>query len=110
MSTETAQASIVNPYIGKYCIVRSHSQGVLAGYVEDIDGRMVRLRDARQLYTWGSRFVLIELAAYGPRRVNEQRYSAPSVEPVLMLEACGVIPCSDEAAQAIRDIPAEVHE
>jgi hypothetical protein len=99
-------------YIGKYCIVRSREQGVMTGYVEDIgglNGRTVKLREARQIYRWSSKFVLIELASYGPRNVQEQRYSAPSVAPVLMMEACGVIPCSPEAAKMIQDIPPEEH-
>jgi hypothetical protein len=39
-------------YINKYCIVRSHDQGIMAGIVLGIEGRMVRLAEARQLYTW----------------------------------------------------------
>lgn len=100
-------------YIGKYCIIRSREQGVMAGYVEGIggiNGRTVKVREARQIYRWASKFVLIELATFGPRSVAEQRYSAPSGDVVLMLEACGVIPCSEQAAQMIRDIPAEVHD
>ena len=84
----------------------------MAGYVEaigGINGRTVKLREARQLYRWSSTFVLVELASLGPRRMQEQRYSAPSAIPILMLEACGIIPCSDEAARMIREIPVEVH-
>jgi hypothetical protein len=97
-------------YNGKYCIVRSREQGVMAGFIDGIENRTVKLREARQLYAWSSTFVLIELANKGPRRPNEQRYSEPSTNPVLMLEACGVIPCTDEAAKAIRNIEAEAHE
>lgn len=82
----------------------------MAGYVEGVVGQAVKLREARQLYAWSSKFVLVELAAQGPRRANEQRYSIPSAKPVMMLEACGIIPCTDEAAKAIREIPAEAHE
>jgi hypothetical protein len=99
-------------YVGKYCIIRSREQGVMTGYVVEIggnNGRTVKLKQARQIYRWSSKFVLVELAAFGPRNTAEQRYSEPSTEPVLMLEACGVIPCSDIAAQMIRDVPAENH-
>lgn len=102
-----------NDYIGKYCIIRSREQGVMAGYVEElggINGRTVKLREARQIYRWSSKFVLVELAAFGPRNIQEQRYSTPSVDPVLMVEACGIIPCSEEATKMIRDVPAEAHE
>lgn len=96
-------------YVGKYCIIRSREQGVMAGFIEGIEGRTVKLRSARQLYAWSSTFVLIELANKGPRRANEQRYSEPSTNPVLMLEACGVIPCTDDAAKAIQNIQIEAH-
>jgi hypothetical protein len=99
-------------YVGKYCIIRSREQGVMAGFVLEIggiNGRTVKVDQARQIYRWGSKFVLIELASFGPRRLEEQRYSAPSDQPVLMLEACGVIPCSDEAAKQIQEVPPEEH-
>ena len=101
---------MVKEYIGKYCIVRSRDQGVMAGYVQAIEGRMVKLEKARQLYAWSSTFVLVELATQGPRRESEQKYSAESAEPVLMLEACGVLPCTPEVEKAIRAIVAERHE
>lgn len=97
-------------YNGKYCIIRSRDQGVMAGYVEGVFGRTVKLREARQLYSWSSNFVLVELASIGPRKDSEQRYSVPSSEPVLMLEACGVIPCSPEAEKKIKAIKAEEHK
>ncbi len=102
--------AIKDDYIGKYCIVRSRDQGVMAGFVLDIDGRSVKVDRARQLYTWSSSFVLIELAAKGPRSTSEQRYSVESCAPVLMLEACGIIPCSPQAEAAIIAVEAEAHE
>jgi hypothetical protein len=97
-------------YIGKYCIIRSRDQGVMAGFVEGIDPPSIQLSQARQLYRWSSLFVLVELASYGPRRDSEQRYSAPSAEPVLVFSACGVLPCSETAATKIQECNAEEHQ
>lgn len=113
LSFEKKEKQMYEEYIGKYCIIRSREQGVMAGYVEaigGINGRTVKLREARQIFRWSSKFVLIELASFGPRNIVEQKYSAPSMEPVLMVEVCGVIPCSIEAAKMIREVPPEVHD
>jgi hypothetical protein len=95
--------------IGQYVIVRSRDQGVVAGYLEAAEGRLARVREPRQLYRWASTFVLIELASYGPRSETEQRYSRPGLEPLIMTETCGILPCHPDAAEKIRAIKGEAH-
>jgi hypothetical protein len=90
-----------------YAIVRSRDQGVMSGYVKAIDGRRVTLLAARQLWRWSSRFVLVDLAEFGPTAKWECKFSAAASKPVEMLEACGVLYCTDVSAAAIRATPAQ---
>lgn len=90
----------------KYAIVRSRDQGVMAGFVQAIDGRHVTLLKARQLWRWSSRFVLVDLAEYGPTAKWESKFSCELSQPLEMLEACAIVYCTIEAAQAIRDVKA----
>lgn len=91
--------------IGKKCIIRSREQGVMYGTVLAVDGRSCVVEKARQLWQWDCKFVLIELAAYGVRNASANRFSRESIEPVLMSEFCGIIPCSPEAIKSLDSIP-----
>jgi hypothetical protein len=94
----------------RYAIVRSRDQGVMCGYVEGIDGRRVTLRQARQIYAYDSYFVLIEIAEFGPRNPGRMRMSVAMSETSEMLEACGVLYCTDTAGEALRSVEAERHD
>ncbi len=37
-------------FIGRYCVVRARDASPHAGIVEDIDGRTVKMREARRLW------------------------------------------------------------
>lgn len=80
--------------IGEFCIVRCRDAGVHMGYVREIAGRAVRLRESRRLWSWLERFTLNEVAISGCG--EESRISAP-VEDILLLEACEVIKCEPKA-------------
>jgi hypothetical protein len=79
----------------------------MSGYVESINGRAVRLLRARQIWAYDSTFVLPDLADHGPRCADKMKMSVAMTEPCIMLEACGVLYCSDMAGAALRDIPAQ---
>lgn len=92
-----------------YAIVRSRDQGVMAGYVQSIDGRRVTLLRARQLWGWRSSFTLVDAAEKGVM-ADGCKFSCEASEPVDMLEACGVLRCSSIGEQQIRAVPAQRHE
>ena len=94
----------------KYAIVRSRNDGVKSGYVVSIDGptgQCVTLLRARQLWKWSSRFVLLDLAEFGPTEKHGCKFSAESRSETVMLEACGVLYCSPLAERTIRNISAQ---
>lgn len=90
-----------------YVIVRSRDQGVMSGYLESVQGQTVTLLRARQLWQWQSKFVLTDLAESGPVESGCQ-FSAEMSQPVVMLEACGILHCTATAGAAIRTVPAQV--
>jgi hypothetical protein len=90
----------------EYCIVRSKNQGVVCGYVESINGQTVKLHRARQMWRWDSTFVLQDIANNGPRIVGNCKFSEATCQPMYMLEACGVITCTRQAADALIAVPA----
>lgn len=92
----------------KYAIVRSRDQGVMAGFVKSINGRAVTLLRARQLWSFSSQFVLIDLAEFGPTEKFKNKFSAESSQETIMLEACGVMYCSAAGALKIRNVHAQV--
>ncbi len=94
----------------KYAIVRSRNQGVMSGFVKSINGQHVELVKARQLWRWSSKFVLVDMAEYGPTDKWESKFSCESSQPVILLEACGVLYCTLEAAKKIREVKAIENE
>jgi len=93
-----------------YCIVRSREDGVKCGYVDTskIVGRMVTVHQARQIWQYDSTFVLLDIAEHGMRDPEKSKLSATLTNPAIMLEACGVMVCTQEAADQLMAIKAEV--
>lgn len=84
-----------------YVIVRSRDQGVMCGYLVKINGRQVELTQCRQLWAWrGQALCLPDIQRYGIRGTARMSAVGPSV---ILLEACGVLRCTEEAAQSLRN-------
>lgn len=94
----------------KYAIVRSRDQGVMCGFVKEIDGQQVTLIRARQMYRWDSDFVLPDLAEKGVRNPKNCKFSCEMGQEMEMLEACGVLYCTEKAAKDLIAISATVEK
>lgn len=82
--------------IGKFCVVRTYSAGVHVGTVENQDGKVVTLSNARRVWRWRGANTLNELAVHGASTTAYTRISEP-VESITLTEAIEVIPTTDEA-------------
>ena len=91
----------------EYCIVRSREQGVMCGYVESIEGRAVKLHQARQIWKYDSTFVLADIAEHGMRNPDVSMLSVAMSQPMYMLEVCGVYTCTKKAAEQLIAIKAQ---
>lgn len=90
-----------------YCIVRTYSAGVWAGYVDlENYGKCMVVKDARRLWRWWSEFTLSALATTGikPGKEAENQYAMPVTE-VYLSEVIELIPCTEVAKQQIISKP-----
>lgn len=90
----------------EYAIVRSRNQGVMCGYVESINGQTVKLHFARQIWRYDSTFVLVDIAEHGMRDKSKAMLSTALSRPAIMTEACGVLFCTEHAANQLISIEA----
>ena len=87
-----------------YCIVRTYSAGVFAGYVESRNGKEVVLRDARRIWYWEGAATLSQLAMSGTSKPDECKFPV-AVDRVVLTEAIEIINCTTEAQKSIQDVP-----
>lgn len=86
-----------------YCIVRTYSAGVWAGWVDlENYGEKMIVKDARRLWRWWSEFTLSALATTGlkPGKEKENKYAMP-VDQVYLTNVIEIIPCTEEAKSQI---------
>lgn len=90
-----------------YCIVRTYSAGVWAGWVDlKVYGERMFVNDARRLWRWWSEFTLSALATTGIKdgKESENKYAMP-VERVYLTNVIEIIPCTEVAKQQIVSQP-----
>lgn len=90
--------------IGKYCIVRTYSAGVFAGYVESRNGKEAVVKNARRLWYWSGAASLSQLAMEGVKKPAECKFPC-EVEEVILTEVIEIIPCTEAARQNIAEVP-----
>jgi len=90
-----------------YCIVRTYSAGVWAGYVNlKKYGEQMVVKDARRLWRWWSEFTLSALATTGIKegKEKENKYAMP-VSEVYLTNVIEIIPCTEQAKEQIVEQP-----
>lgn len=91
----------------EYCIIRTYSAGVWAGW---IDTKKISLCqevfEARRLWRFWSEFTLSALAKEGMKKGKEKenKYAMP-VERVILTQIIEVIPCTEKAMKQIQEHP-----
>ncbi len=90
--------------IGMYCIVRTYSAGVFAGYLESRDGKEVILNQARRIWYWEGAASLSQLAMEGTKKPDKCKFPC-AVNQVLLTEVIEIIPCTDIAINSIKKVP-----
>lgn len=84
----------------EYCMVRTYSAGVFAGYIESRDGKEAVLRNARRIWYWDGAASLSELATRGPSKPENCKFPA-AVDKVILTEVIEIIPITAAAKEAI---------
>ena len=88
----------------RYCIIRTYSAGVHAGYVARREGKEVDLVDSRRLWYWVGACSLSQLALEGVKDVDSCKF-AMQLPEITLTEAVEIIPCSAEAVENIQGVP-----
>lgn len=88
----------------KYCIIRTYSAGVFAGYVKDRNGKEVTIVDVRRIWYWDGANSLSQLAVDGTQKPENCKF-AVLVSEILVTEAIEIIPCTEKAMLSITGVP-----
>ena len=87
----------------RYCIIRTYSAGIHAGFVKERNGKEVTLLQARRLWQWAGAFTLSEIALNGVGKPDECKF-AVTVPEITLTEAIEIIPCTDKAYNSITEV------
>jgi len=87
----------------KYCIVRTYTAGVFAGFLESRNGKEVVMRNARRIYYWDGAATLSQLAMEGSSKPQNCKFPAP-VDRVELLEAIEILDCTEKAKKNIEQV------
>lgn len=86
-----------------YCIVRTYSAGVFAGFVESRNGQEVVVRQARRIWHWEGAASLSELAVNGTSKPDKCKFPI-TVDKVELLQAIEIITCTEESKKSIESV------
>jgi hypothetical protein len=79
----------------KFVLIRTYSAGVHFGTLEEIEGQMVRLSNARRLRNWSGALSLSEVAMSGIE-IGASKISVP-VDEIILTQAIEVIRVSKKS-------------
>lgn len=88
----------------QYCMVRTYSAGVFAGYIESREGKEVVLRKARRIWYWEGAASLSQLAVDGTTKPDKCKFPT-EVDKVILTEVVEIIPITAKAQQSISEVP-----
>lgn len=88
----------------EYCMVRTYSAGVFAGYIESRDGKEAILRNARRIWKWAGAASLSQLATDGTSEPNNCKFPI-AVDKVILTEVIEIIPITEKAKKSIEGVP-----
>ena len=87
----------------KYCIVRTYSAGVFAGYVESRNGQEVVMRDSRGIWYWDGACGLSQLAVDGTSSPSTCKFTVV-VDKRELTQVIEVIVCTTKAKKSIEGV------
>jgi len=88
----------------KYCLVRTHSAGVFAGYIEYRKDQEVVLREARRIWYWEGAATLSQLAQSGTSLPEKCKFPEP-VDRITVFNVIEILDCTDRAKKSIDSVP-----
>ena len=88
-----------------YCIIRTYSAGVFAGWIDrKIKGQERTIYNSRRLFYWKGACSLSQVANEGVKNPTECQF-AQIVEEQDLLNVIEVLPCTEKAKKIIEEVP-----
>lgn len=87
----------------QYFIIRCAQAGVFFAQIADRRGGEVDLVNARKIWYWSGAAAVEQLAMTGPKDERNCKITV-EVPSMTVMEACQIIPCTQEAAETIQRI------
>jgi hypothetical protein len=87
----------------KYVIIRTQNAGVFAGYLNQQNGELVTLKNARRLWYWSGACSLSQMAMEGTKKASECKFPC-EVDSIDLTQVIEVIDCTEEARQSIKNV------
>jgi len=87
----------------KYCIVRTYSAGVFAGYIKSHTGKEVVVINARRLWRWYGASSLSQMAMEGTKKPDQCKFPC-EVDSITLTEAIEIIECTEAAQESIKGV------
>ena len=98
--SNNAKAKLVDGM--EYCIVRTYSAGVFAGYFDrkSLEGQFGTVKNARRIWQWAGAASLSQLAQDGTSSPEHCKFPC-EVDEVILTDIIEVIPCTEKAKKSI---------
>lgn len=94
---------VVNTDGLEYCIVRTYSAGVFAGYLKERNGMEGVVLNARRLWYWSGASSLSQLALEGVKNPDDCKFPV-EIPEVTLTQIIEIIPASEEAKKSIDSV------
>ena len=88
----------------EYCMIRTYSAGVFAGYLKEMTDTYAVVLNARRIWYWEGAASLSELAVEGTTKPEQCKFPT-EVPEVRLTEVVEVIPMTEKARQSIAEVP-----
>ena len=88
----------------EYCIVRTYSAGVFAGYIDrKVKGQETTIFNSRRLWYWDGANSLSDVATNGVTKPHNCKFAVEIAETDLK-QVIEVIPCTEKAEKNIKEV------
>jgi hypothetical protein len=88
----------------RYCIVRTYSAGVFAGYIESQNGQEVTILNARRLWQWAGAASLSQLAVEGTSQPKSCKFPC-EVDRIKLMQAIEILDATAKCKESIDSVP-----
>lgn len=86
-----------------YCIVRTFSAGVFAGYIKSRNGQEVEILNARRLWYWEGAASLSQLAMEGVSKPDKCKFPC-EVYSITVTQAIEILECTKKSFESIKGV------